>query len=705
MNRIRVAIGLVLILLCGGVHGSAQQTVATNTSVAVPPLMNFSGVLTDVNGKPLTGTVGVTFLLYKDQQGGSPLWLETQNVQPDNRGHYTVMLGSTSSAGLPSDIFVAGEAHWLGVQAAGQVEQPRVLLVSAPYALKAGDAQTIGGLPPSAFVLAAPPAAATSITSNSASAGAATAPPPTSSDVTTTGGTVNTLPLFATATNIQSSVVTQAGSGATGKIGINTTTPATTLDVNGPATMRGTLTSPTTGIATAAAGFNSQPQDFIASAFNSSTGSAVAQKFQWQAEPAGNDTATPSATMNLLYTSGTGTPAETHLKISNKGLFTFAPGQTFPGTGTITGVTAGTDLTGGGASGNVTLNLNTAALNAVYPQLAANNTFTGTQTINDTTIMTGNNTAGVLQVTNTVMSGLGPAIVGTTDSSAANAIKGIVAATSGTEAGIFGSTSSGTGFGVKGQSPNVGVIGVSGGLSKEGAGSAGLAGVWGDTGGSGPFFFSGVLGTADDNFAGHFVNNPGTNAFTAALVAEDLSNTKGALVFETDGPSIIGCTIDTGGNLSCTSVTAITNAGSGRKVSLHAVQSPENWFEDFGSGTLVNGVTTIALDPTFAQTVNTSIDYHVFLTPNGDCKGLYLSQKSRGSFEVRELGGGQSNVSFDYRIVAKRAGYEKDRLEDVTERYQQSQKQMQMRRESIAQRRAAQSPGAVAAAAIPANKH
>jgi hypothetical protein len=43
-----------------------------------------------------------------------------------------------------------------GVQVQGQAEQPRVLLVSAPYALKAGDAGTIGGLPPSAFVLAMP---------------------------------------------------------------------------------------------------------------------------------------------------------------------------------------------------------------------------------------------------------------------------------------------------------------------------------------------------------------------------------------------------------------------------------------------------------------------------------------------------------------------------------------------------------------------
>jgi hypothetical protein len=57
-------------------------------------LVNFSGTLTDVNGKPLTYLVGVTFYLYSQQQGGAPVWMETQNVQPGKNGYYTVMLGS-----------------------------------------------------------------------------------------------------------------------------------------------------------------------------------------------------------------------------------------------------------------------------------------------------------------------------------------------------------------------------------------------------------------------------------------------------------------------------------------------------------------------------------------------------------------------------------------------------------------------------------
>src|SRR3954470_9670718 len=115
----------ILTVLC--IASALAQTSSSQNSVSaaaasVPTFVNFSGTLTDLNGKPLTGTVGVTFYLYKDDQGGAPLWLETQNVQADRTGHYSVMLGSTRSAGLPADIFVAGQARWLSVQPQGQKE-------------------------------------------------------------------------------------------------------------------------------------------------------------------------------------------------------------------------------------------------------------------------------------------------------------------------------------------------------------------------------------------------------------------------------------------------------------------------------------------------------------------------------------------------------------------------------------------------------
>ncbi|MBZ5571561.1 MAG: hypothetical protein LAO09_06765 [Acidobacteriia bacterium] len=134
----------------------------------IPHWVRFSGTLRDAQGNPRSGVVGATFALYKEEQGGTALWLETQNVQADSSGHYTMFLGVTKSGGLPQELFVSGEARWLGVQPEGQAEQPRTLLLSVPYAyaLKAGDAQTVGGLPPSAFVLAAPAGTGSTSTSN-----------------------------------------------------------------------------------------------------------------------------------------------------------------------------------------------------------------------------------------------------------------------------------------------------------------------------------------------------------------------------------------------------------------------------------------------------------------------------------------------------------------------------------------------------------
>jgi hypothetical protein len=110
-----------------------------------------------------------------------------------------------------------------------------------------------------------------------------------------------------------------------------------------------------------------------------------------------------------------------------------------------------------------------------------------------------------------------------------------------------------------------------------------------------------------------------------------------------------------------------------RAVLLYSMESPENWYEDFGSGKLKNGATTINIDPTYAETVNTTIEYHVFLTPNGDCEGLYVAQKTPTAFEVRELHAGKSSVPFDYRIVVKRKGLESLRLEVISNDHEQAE--------------------------------
>lgn len=99
--------------------------------------------------------------------------------------------------------------------------------------------------------------------------------------------------------------------------------------------------------------------------------------------------------------------------------------------------------------------------------------------------------------------------------------------------------------------------------------------------------------------------------------------------------------------------------GSHRLV--YCMESPESWFEDFGRATVVKGRAKVNLDPAFAAAVRTG-DYHVFLCPEGDVKGLYVTRRNRIGFEVREHAGGESTADFSYRIVARRKDIQGERF-------------------------------------------
>jgi hypothetical protein len=349
----------------------------------------------------------------------------------------------------------------------------------------------------------------------------------------------------------------------------------------------------------------------------------------------------------------------------------------------VLGVNAGSGILLGGTSQNPTIGINTA----LVPQLGTVNTFTAQQNINAKEIIAASSSYEVVDVTQS--GGTGDGIRGSTNSSTGNGVVGNATANSGTTAGVLGTTASSTGYGVNGTSPNVGVYGQADGASETGEGVA-TAGVWGDTGGSSSLTVSyvGVVGTADDNDAAYFVNN---SSGDATVFIQNGTKSSLAPLLVASGPEVGGqCTIDVSGDLTCSgTVSGAVSADNGtRKLSVYSMQSAENWFEDAGSGQLTNGHAIVALDPAFASTVNAGVEYHVFLTPKGDCQGLYVTNENPQGFEVHELRGGRSSIAFDYRIMAKRAGYENVRLEDVTERYQKMQQQQQQRRERIQQRRA-----------------
>jgi len=658
MKSAKISLSLIAAIGSLTFAAAAQQTTQvapwappnTNSAV-VPQLVNFSGILTDVNGKPLTGVVGVTFSLYQGSEGGTPLWTEIQNVEPAKGGHYTVMLGSTSSAGLPQDLFVSGEARWLGVQAEGQGEAPRILLVAVPYALKAGDAETIGGLPASAFVLANSATGSAGSTKSvaaavSSSASKNSAPP--ANPAVTGKGTVNYIPMWDTTSDIVDSVIFQKSSG----IGIGTTAPATTLDVNGKTDVRDTLTlfSKSTDNTLAVSG----------TTFNISSLGKVTFVSGQKFPGAGTITGVTTAAGSGL--SGGGTTGTLSLKVPAAGITntmladskitlnaTTAGGLTVPGamtlgstytiglkacaanqvlqfngtawacasvgTGTVTSVGSGSGLTGGPITGSGSLSIATAGVSNTMlahssltispgtamtggglvalggsttlnldttkvPLLEAANTFSGNQTLNGTltasssvgtvvanstapngAAMQGNGTFnGVLGLaTNTTGTNYG--VAGESESTAGIGVGGYAFAKAGSAFGVYGSSASTSGLGVYGTSPNIGVEGFSPATSNNSFAVYGLnaspsglgvfgfspyvgtygvsvddsfeglgfgnAGVWGDTG-STSAGYAGVLGTADNNYGGLFLND---SVLYPAIYAENDDTASGAEAF------------------------------------------------------------------------------------------------------------------------------------------------------------------------------
>ena len=657
-----VIVGFLLFVL----SLAAQSTGSGSTSSQVPPLVNFNGVLAGGNGKPLTGTVGVNFYLYQEQQGGAPLWLETQNVQADKTGHYSVALGSTTSQGLPATVFASGEARWLGVQVHGQEEQPRVLLMSVPYALKALDAETIGGKPASAFMMA--PA------SNSKSQ-SPNLPPGT----ITGSGTADFVPIFTGVTTIGNSKIFQAVSG---NVGIGTTTPAAKLDVSGTGDLRDTLTlfpkltHPSLsvhgtafevsgkGLVTFVSGQTFPGTGTVTSVGSGAglTGGPITTNGTLSIANGGvtnamlaNSSLTVTGSSPLTGGGAVSLGGSTSLSLkscSANQILQFVSGAwacANPATGTVTSVGSGLGLSGGPITGSGTLAINTS----VVPQLGAANTFTANQTVNATIFANAS----------------GSAVIGNSTSTVFGAVAG-----GGAKIGVYGSATGTTGSGVEGQSPYNGVLGEASGASNTSTLFGGSPGVWGDTGGKAESGFVGVVGTADDNSAGNFFNN---SPQATLFVGNNSTANSTDLVLVAKGDNTGGlCTINVSGDLACSgSVTAIVHAGGSRQVALNTISSPEDWFEDAGAGQLSNGEALVNIEAVFGETVNTGVEYRVFLTPNGDCKGLYVAQKSPTSFVVRELGGGHSSIAFDYRIMAKRVGYEKVRLTDLTEQLNKQEAQ------------------------------
>ncbi len=211
---------------------SFVDNVATAFLAGGSPQTNYQGKLTDNSGIAVSnGSYNVVFNLYATSTGGSPIWTETHCKSPDSgitcdgtgtdkrisitSGVFSVLLGSINSlSGVDFN-----QVLYLGVEIGGTSTAPsggdwdgemsprkRIGVVPSAFVAK-----SLNGVSDTQFIR--------NDTSNVMSSGSTTL-------TLTQNGDGNILDLYASTTKVFTVL-------ANGKVGIGTSTPSTTLDVNG----------------------------------------------------------------------------------------------------------------------------------------------------------------------------------------------------------------------------------------------------------------------------------------------------------------------------------------------------------------------------------------------------------------------------------------------------------------------------------------
>ncbi len=274
---------------------------------------------------------------------------------------------------------------------------------------------------------------------------------------------------------------------------------------------------------------------------------------------------------------------------------------------------------------------------------------------------------------NTATSGVHSGIVGRTLSTEGRALQGWADGGSGEIYGVWGSTGSSGGTGVYGwaYATSGTPIGVHGQVASTAIGAAGVCGE--ATAGSGEAF--GVLGTSESP------DGYGVVGFGDAIGVNGATGT-------TDGTGVYGIANATTGECYGTVGATLSDEGLGiyyiggyggigkmrsflpiaeghAGLGIHATAG--DWVEHFGEGVLSSGRAVVQLDPLFLETVTIDEEHpmKVFVQLHDEASQGVAVKKSGSAFSVIELNGGRSNATFDYRVVARRRGYEDTPLEVV----------------------------------------
>jgi hypothetical protein len=245
---------------------------------------------------------------------------------------------------------------------------------------------------------------------------------------------------------------------------------------------------------------------------------------------------------------------------------------------------------------------------------------------------------------------------------------GAGSSSNGSSIGVYGAATtvaSGTGGVFAGNGGGYSTLAGGSGIAATGTG-VGIMGI-GTTAGSGTGGAFGANNLAITTLvAGSGVSGIGNTVGIAGFVSGNNAGSMGGY-FERNGGTFVARVCENNGGTDqkirgTGAVSTIVRDLDNNEVTMFATEAPEVLFQDYGHGQLVNGTATISLDPIFTKnvTVNDQHPLRVFIQLEGDCKGVFVTNKTAAGFEVKELDGGTSNVAFTYTIVANRA----DRIEN-----------------------------------------
>jgi hypothetical protein len=168
----------------------------------------------------------------------------------------------------------------------------------------------------------------------------------------------------------------------------------------------------------------------------------------------------------------------------------------------------------------------------------------------------------------------------------------------------------------------------------------------------------GVLGVSEMNIGVYGISN-GSSGNNFGVWGQNNVGT-GVVGSSTSGTAVLafGTFVATG------TKSAEVKLDDGTPIRLFSEEATEVFFSDYGSAALSGGYARVELDPAFLQTVTIDEKHpmKVFVQLEGDCRGVFVANKSATGFDVVELQGGASSAPFSYRVVCKRKHYEDERL-------------------------------------------